>query len=58
MLIYSVLPAMIAEFIVFRMCADPTDKQVNFVEAKVIFTNHPVAIPTNVKHHPITPPPQ
>ena len=58
MVINRKLPAMLAELIVFSMCADPTDKQVNFIEAKVIFTNHPVAIPPNVKNHPVAPLPQ
>ncbi len=49
---------MIAEFIIFCMCADPTDKQVNPGRSKMIFTNHPVAIPSNVKSYPITPLPQ
>jgi hypothetical protein len=57
MLINSMLPSMIAELIVFRMF-NPTDKQVNVAEAKVIFTNHPAAIPANVKNHPVAPPPQ
>jgi hypothetical protein len=38
MLINSILPAMVAEFVVFCMCADPADKQVNMGKAKMIFT--------------------
>ncbi len=49
---------MIAEFIVFCMCPDPADKQMNQGGAKMIFTNHPVVISSNVKNNPAATLPQ
>ena len=40
---------MIAEFIVRRMCANPTNKKMHFYAAEMIFTDQTVIVTPNIK---------
>lgn len=42
---------MTTEIIVFVMCSNPTDKQMDFFQAKMVFAYHTVIIPSDIKNH-------
>jgi hypothetical protein len=52
------LLAGLAEVIVFRVCANPANKQVSHGAGEIILTYHPKVISANVENNPVTPLPQ